>query len=347
MIEQVKDIPWASIWSLVLAIGGLILVLFFSSIGFLPDLDIEALAGVIASIAIVGLYFLIMLGTGFILPTLFIKLDAPAHKAIHKATVLLEAFLGIAIGGGLVLNAAYPTHCSAIYGILIGVLPILLCYGIAFWKVRPEYISRGSKSVAKVFAWGFWSLMIPMFSYVQLTERKETEWIDIVIFLLFPVAFAVVSILIACQPVKKQLILRPIAAIVSVIALSFFVSRPALVSHAAVAILGLSVDQKDVAVVLSEAGCNAANAMLGQQACVVDKDAKLGALHKARIVSRIGSQMVVRWQPVPAKAAGDAVEQAWRRAIFKKEDVIGWAYDEAVPKKPPDTSKPSAGQKKN
>jgi hypothetical protein len=341
LLDQVKEIPWMSLWNLALVVGGLLLITYFASIGFLPDLDLKAIAGTVAGVAIIGLFVVVLLGMGLILPTLFLSATDDRNKWLQIA----EPLLGICLAY-LVLLSFTPVE---MWQLLLGwgVFGLLLL-GIFLYKIYyfPNTVNRINVFLlfGAVGLWGIWALAFPMLDYSFLANHSEqNEWLEYLHMFLFPLLFAVISLVVAKLPKHQRAGGRFGASIAAVVLMGVASNRPVFIPQAAVAALGLSVQHSSVTLVLSETGCSTANLMLEGKSCIHDQATKLGYLSGAKIISRIGAQVVIDWKPAntsgttatptltTASIATDVVrKEIWRRAVFRKEDVISWAYD--VPK---------------
>ncbi len=56
-----------------MAVGGLFLAVFFVSIEYLPDFDLQSMTGVIACVAIVGTFLVLFFGFGLIAPAFVLR----------------------------------------------------------------------------------------------------------------------------------------------------------------------------------------------------------------------------------------------------------------------------------
>jgi hypothetical protein len=328
--EQFKAIPWTALWSLSLAIGGLFLVSYFASIEYLPDLKIEDLTVTIAAVAVVGMFLVVVVGLGLTLPILFLTPDG----TLRKQYVSLQATLGVATAFAVFLNAAFDSGNREELWFAILAISALLSIWLAYRFSVQGRVSESVMAVISVALWAVWALIMPMFYYASIAHQTGDN--DLMVWLklfLFPVVFAFISIVLASLPDSHRGRFRLATAAGAMVLLSLFTSRPAFVPQTAVAVLGLSVDRKSVTLVLTESGCNAANLLLDKKPCAFDAATKLGSLLNVRIVSRIGTQFVIHWQPLalpginppaPVSAVSNGI---WRRAILKKDDVVSWAYD--------------------
>jgi MFS family permease len=334
--EQLRAIPWGSFWSLSLAIGGLLLLSFFSSIEYLPDLDINSIASTVAGVAVVGVFIVLIIGFGLTLPTLFT--DANDVSKENKKHLLWQAVAGVFLAFCALVYVAFFREYG--WGWLV-LLSILLAASL-WLSCRSKSVLSLSSFVLNLFkelAWAAWTLVVPMFYYKALAVEKEDIWLELFFLFLIPLSFAFLSLALAFIPKDKRTAWRFAAAIGAVFFLAFVTHRPAFVSQASVAVLGLSIERQPVTLVLTEAGCNSINLLFNLRPCSFDKTMKLGSLSHVKVMSRIGGQYVIHWRPEQnAKGAQGTKESAtdddnWRRAILRKEDVLSLAYDLPTSKK--------------
>jgi hypothetical protein len=233
-------------------------------------------------------------------------------------------------------------------------------------KLAPilSWLKKLAASFVKVLAWSFWAFIIPIFSYVILSDSDEITVIQIFILFCMPICFAIISIMISTQEEKKIWLSILILAPVCIIILGMFVdSSNNSTSHifrAPLNALGLTITNKNVDFVVTENACNAANTVLSPAACNWDASKKQGHICNAKLTSRIGSQVLLHWPmplpkplplftPFPADqndakkyvtqdfVCPNVYEKAtdktgikdtriWKRLVLNKQDVIAWGY---------------------
>lgn len=100
-------IPWVTLWNVSLAVGGIFLISYFASIGFLPDFDLKTLTATIAGVALVGMFLVFLIGFGLISPSFFLN---PEKVRKRKIYALLEATLGTASAFAFVMAFDVSFH---------------------------------------------------------------------------------------------------------------------------------------------------------------------------------------------------------------------------------------------
>lgn len=331
-LELLKSIPWVSLWSLSLVVGGLLLLGYFSSIEYLPDIDLQSISMTVVGVAVVGLYVVFVIGLGLILPTLFLDGSVGTDKRA-RLHLVLQAAIGILAAFLILINVFYEYPYKQFGWFATFVLFIAACGLLVLNSGEKTKFSYFMQIIMKGSGWGCWALMIPMLFYRVIIGSNDPEWVTIIGLLAFPILFGSLSIIVAMMPPQKRVAAQFAAGVIAVFLLGSIAQRPALVSQITVAMLGLSIKDR-VTLVLTEMGCNSVNMLLDGRPCMFDIDKKLGNLSDVRLVSRIGSQFVIHWRPTNTTAvlsgefnANADDDRNWRRAILKKEDVISWAYD--------------------
>ncbi len=338
---QLDAIPWISIWNLALAVGGFLLLGYFASIEFLPDLELKDLAGTIAAVAVVGIFIVVLIGGSLLIPALYLEVE---EKSKRKSALYI-AGVGIALPFFAIVNLA-AEHFYRVEGwVILGCITTGLSWLITFSQANKFTVRGFFRTFVYVGMWAFWVVAVPMvYCFAVLQQGNRPDWVMAVMLFGVPAFFALLSLMLSSLPKNQRLVAFVVFSVVAVFLFSFVLNRPALVPQAVFKMLGLSVDREHVTLVLSENGCNAMNLTLKENGkpCEFDSIAKLGALTDARIVSRVGSQVVIHWRvlklPITARtdaqlqaALKDGKNEIWQRVVLKKVDVISWAHERANP----------------
>ncbi len=146
-----KEIPWTSIWNIILATGGLMLLMFFLSIGFLPDLDLKSVTTLLAAVAVVGLFLACYLGYALWLPSfMYGALSSSEARILTTKRILLESVSGAlsTIFMAIILDgyggADLQTTALRIIGCLVALL--LVVYLLWSWS-RQHLVAASTKGV--------------------------------------------------------------------------------------------------------------------------------------------------------------------------------------------------------
>jgi hypothetical protein len=328
LLEFTKEIPWAALWSLVLTVGGMILVSYFLSIGYIPDFELKDLVGTIAAVAVVGLLFFMSFGACLILPTL---LFSDRIESKEKLRTYGQALVGILISVLLllVLFGGNEQDIGRSVWIIVGFLTALAID----WMIRPKRgtftISSAAISLLTSILWAIWAI-IPMAFFAVLNDRAgESDLIALTIMSIFVVLLAIMSIELASVSPDKRIYAGIPVSLSAVLILGIVTNRPAFLPQAVFEGLGLSVERKSVTLVLSETACNAVNEKNEGFKCIFNPSSKLGSLGNIRIVNRVGTEVLIerKTDSRNTTASGEASRNKQERLIINKRDVISWSYN--------------------
>jgi hypothetical protein len=330
-----KEIPMLAIWNIVLAIGGTILVMFFGSIGFIPDFDIQSLLGTIAAIAGITLFVILYLGACLLMPVWAFsipKIHSKLAKKFYGSELMLGVsfsymtMLGLAIAfGEYKLEIAVALAFSAFSAVISAVLLLKARKDIRTQNLTKVMHASFWQISSRLACWLGWTLLF-VFLLMLLETGEKTIQQSLFFMFTLPVIFGMCSIGINTQPLKKKLWIAPFASIFGIIILGLAVNNTTILPTAAVYWLGLSSGEKEVTLVLNESGCNAVNASTDEDYCELDTDTKQGVIAGARIKSRIGLQFVIHVKAIKSK-------EKFHRIIVPKEHVIVWSYENKLPPK--------------
>lgn len=99
IFDKLIESPFTTLWNLTAIIGGLLALIYFTQLGYLPDLDLKNSAAFFFSIAIVSIFLLMLLVAVFNIPSWMLRGDAlaaslPAQKKWAPGVrVVLNGFL--------------------------------------------------------------------------------------------------------------------------------------------------------------------------------------------------------------------------------------------------------------
>lgn len=327
--ELLSAIPWATLWNIVLTVGGLQMVVFFSSIEYFPDLTWKDLAVVVSSIAILSIFLTTGIGLSITLPSIYLK----SQSTRDRPYVFFEAVFGILYLYILVLSLAYLHEYEYISYISSLCAVALLCLMIwAEISESPKFqFLKFTSKIKRVLFWGVWAL-IPMMFYEALTvENGANKLRESIMPIAYATLFAIISIYIGLEQWKNTALAYCIGIVGSAYLLGGLSGRPTFISLASMRAFGLSMPDTPVRIVLTKSGCEIINASLNQGTCIPDASANFGVINGARIDSRIGSQMVIRWHDslsrnTVAMPTSDAKMADWQRVVIDKKEIASWTY---------------------
>ena len=310
------------------------LILFFASIEFLPDLDLKSLAVVFAALAAICTFILSFIGLGMVLPSLYFPSDR-ALKCFEKIFYLFEAGSGIFTSLMLVL-LFYGGADDRAYSVTLMVMIAgsALCFlGTIFSAKHFEIpITWGQiiLSLLRISCWGLWCLCLPTLFMLTLGSNRWSTWQELLYLVMYSSTLAVVSLAVAVQDKSKRLLATLTASFISVILLGVIVKRPTFVQHAAVGLLGISMPNIPARLVLTEVGCETINALANREICIPVGKSGLGRAADVRIISRLGAQFLlhVKSEP-PTQCLSNEQDdfKKWTRVALQSKEVLAWSYE--------------------
>jgi hypothetical protein len=323
-LTLLRATPWAVLLWLSLAVGGLLLLRHVWALQFVPEVDIGTWVGWLVLAWSAGVWLVLWLFWGLGLPMLL--LDAPSTPTPWRRA--LVALFGLA-AAALVLQV-WVLSLDAIY-VFFGlfVLVALIAFRAVLVKLDVRHgVFIFTHDVLEVGLWALWGAL-PALAWTvaggPADDVMAWRWV-----LWTPCVLALVVVAVAHAPRVLQPRMRALTLLVSVVLGVAVLSRPAVLERWSQGLWGLSAQTLPVTLVLTEAGCHAANTALGKQVCWYDPIARQGIARNARMVSHHGAQVVVQMNHSLSKScltAADIQGVAWKRMVLRKEAVIAWGQD--------------------
>ncbi|SRR6266511_5454555 len=145
-------------WSLSLLAGGLIFLVYFSAIGFMPEMNLKAFATVLVFSAPVGGFLLILLSAFLLASGLWWRYWVTSSETLkslvyneqkawsRRAALWFAVPLGCAIAGFFILDLTHikPPECGtaivALIPLAISLLSGLLITAVLLWIAHPDHL---------------------------------------------------------------------------------------------------------------------------------------------------------------------------------------------------------------
>lgn len=315
--QKIKENPFQFFWSLSLTLGGVILIIFFLQIGFMPDMSFSEASGIFIAVASVGLLIGLLIGFLIVLPMLLAMMLAiltQTSEFVKYSYENIYLFLFntfLSIGFLCLLVILHPLN----HWICICVIYIILCVFISCLRRRFIFTKSqknkrqtdneqtqnangpGILKNERLFIfydalfWFFYPIISLMLFFISGGFDQNIE-IDTFILFAFWVALTCIFayILIICSGtdnLRLQLFIF-ISYIVLSLALMGIVKR---YPSAIIRSLGLG-EMRNVSVLLKKEGCDAFNAIsmpAGQKPLCDEKTKIVRSVH---LISRIASPYV-------------------------------------------------------
>ncbi|WP_143714457.1 hypothetical protein [Laribacter hongkongensis] len=332
-------------WSVMLFLGGLLVLIYFGHIGFLPEIDLSNAIALLASMALIGMFIVFFFSGALIFPGVLLKsfvsygfllesidkqIISPAQgkpkptqldlSRISAAAALAAAFLQV---GALIFSTA--TKFASNFYLHLFFLALSLLFLSFLWflfKRSRENIADSSKVRHQGNCWKFSILLlfwvvigiVPSLPFFLVYRGPDdwTAWLSLGMWL-FWVGLSNGMWGFEKQKVKWWLV--GCIGLSSLYVFVFFISNPSFISVSAVRFLGLG-SVENVRMVVNKNGCRAISLLAGEKSCHTKENAELFVTKKVTLQSRIGSQYLIEVRSV----SGEML-----RVVLDKKDVISWA----------------------
>lgn len=369
LVQTLRDLPVATAWTIVLALGGLQLLVFFATVGFVPNLDLKAAASLLAATALLGVALAGAIAVMFALPSIVLASTCPIPVGNYQITRhIMESAIGVLAvplftmimqirsPGGNVQEAR-----SHLLAQLLAFLGLLVCYVLVVRRIESsgkkrrvvERIDDYFNALLRIFGWLTWSAVVGLIT--ALLVRTGGMEIFYLTYLGLPLVVSFYSIILFAFADKGRWVRIAALGAFSAVVHSMLTGQPLWFIHTTIERLGYSYGAQLMRVVLTESGCAIVNVALGVPAaaeapaanrkawCVPDPTTKMGIVY-ARITSRIGSPFVLEIPEQEAEKnslgkSGTTRAVSTRRVLVKADDVLTWLYEPPPGRIPAPTSK--------
>lgn len=358
--EYALENPGSALSICVLTFGGLLLLVYFLRIGFLPDIALESATTLLYAVSILGLFILVIFAAYLVMPAFVAKAMWQDYQEQGKLSVTWvfglsggAAFFAwpISFFSIIVLEKSAEQSLFISLGTVILTVFLSACF-MASRKSEPK--SKSVKEDAdeqpkagghpiwvalRVAATAFiqWALLCIVFLMVVGLGRdgvlRKAEWPALFVVLLPLLFSAVIPLMVQkltwSQSVRLTLGLGPVLLFVLLLLTESFSKPSALV----ISKLGAG-EFEATRLVLSGKGCKQLNLALGGEHCVEVKDDEPTPLCPVALRSRIGGQILIEVAPVTLKngklawderrsAKGEVIPR--RRVVLDKSALLAWS----------------------
>ena len=322
-LHPLRQTSWPAVLFLSLGIAAWLLLMQVAAVQYLPTLEVGTWLGLALLAWGAGLWLVLLPLWAVSVPAQL--LDGPSVSTPWRGTLLALAGLFLA---ALVLWVGVwglaPIYAA--FGVFVLVVLIGVRAAMVKFNARHGLFIFGHDAL-EVLMWVLWG-SLPWLVWcaagqsVQLSTVQVLAWV--------PLAAALGAVVLAHVPAVLQPRLRMLVWLLVVVLGVAWLSRPAVFGRWANGMLGLSVQNSPVTLVLTDAGCHAANNALDKRVCWYDPIARQGMVRNARIVSHHGDQVVVQMNHSQRKSClsdADVQGMVWRRMVLKRSELIAWAQD--------------------
>ncbi len=324
LLNYLLDNPLKSLSMGTLVVGGLLLLMYFIRIGFMPDVNIESVTSLLYAVALLGLFIGAFTAVMLVMPGMLLRMA----RSFCKAAVGVH-LLAVSVAFGLLWAIALLN----LFGLLSGLWAWI--WATVVWLVLPAVgvwrspLSTGTRGAVWVWSLLVIALLALLFfvpvSFVFLIglsgDINHAPTGQAVLLLISLVICVATSAWVLGTAQDKQMV--GVVAYLGPTLLFLVLSITGnftVFSKMAVTLLGAG-EINAARVVVTGKGCQEVNEALGQRVCKDVGDEKATAICPVTIRSRIGSQVVLEFAPLAAvppasgAASGTAPSVMWATAV--------------------------------
>lgn len=321
--HSLRQTPWLFVLMLSGGVAVWLLLMQVAAVQYMPVLDLGGWLGLALLAWGAALCLVVLVLWGLTMSTQL--LDGPSVSTPWRGSVMALAGLGLA---ALVLWVGLwglaPIYAA--FGVFVLVVLLGLRAGMVRLNVRHGLFIFAHDGL-EVLMWALWGSLPWLAWRVSGPGLQAPVWVSVA---WVPLAVALAVVVLAHVPAVLQPRLRWLMCLVVVVVGLAWLSRPEVYGRWANGMLGLSVQNSPVTLVLTDAGCNAANNALDKRVCWYDPIARQGTVRHARIVSQQGEQVVVQMNQnhrTDYLSDADVQTLVWRRMVLKRSELIAWGQD--------------------
>lgn len=320
----------ALLWNLVLILGGLVLLAFVLSNGFLPELDLSGAVSLLASVSLVSLFFIFvifMLTTagGWAMYSWFGKWDA---KLRGQTSMLVALFAASAVYAALSIPGEAP-RLIRIVSVVVFIAMTVSCLLFGAWRFK---VARSNQGFGKELGLSAGALFIGVvlmtynaMVFLQLYRAQPgsedvAQWAGFGVWL---IAQAVCMGLVAsCNTLTARLQVSGALGTVGFFFLLILSNNPNFVMDRVAKALGIGALQ-DISLAVTGEGCQVLSVFSEGFLCTPELDVSVYVIEPVTLRSRFGKQVLIEYAR-PLDGSGDSNETIVFKAVMQAADVLGW-----------------------
>lgn len=303
LMDAVLKNPFITMWNLALMIGGLIALIYFAQLGYMPDLDFKTASSFLLALAILGVFLSSILILVFNVPSLMMRSDKKVGDIDTGKSFAFRAFLCGATGASfwlmiLGLFGLDPGHEALGRQILIasGII-CFICVAVVAYLAWKTYRGRALDFIGRDLIWLFmWLMLAPTFWGLALMRIRAPSHEDINtllmtgLFMLIVIAF---NAILAALPLNSRKAFAKYLAL-SVCLPALYLSMPTESKSLPAAVFsGFAFGGlKNTAFIVKEPACKGLN-LLAPDACTATADKDLGCVKPLQLASRVGNEFLL------------------------------------------------------
>jgi len=303
LLDAMLKNPFVTMWNLALVIGGLIALIYFAQLGYLPDLDLKTASSFLLAVAFLGIFLSALLILVFNVPSLMMRSDRKQDDPDTGKSFAFRTFVCGAIGASfwLMIFGLFgldPGHEALGRQISIASGAILLiCVAVIAYLAWKTYRGRPMDFVGRDLIWLFtWLMLAPTFWGLALMRIRAPSHDDINtllftgLFMLIVIAF---NAILAAVPLNSRKAYAKYLALSVCLPVAYLAMPTESKSLPSAVFSGFSLGGlKNTAFIVKEPACKALN-LLAPEACAATTDKDLGCVKPVQLASRVGNEFLL------------------------------------------------------
>jgi hypothetical protein len=243
--DLIRELPIGNFWLILLAFGGIILLTFFASINYLPELEISDLTVLAAASSIMAILYFLALGSIYLAPT-FIFAPSSIEVRRQQFARLTVAFLLVSPFYLLLTPGGY-TEKILVYCLLCSGL-----VGLSKLAIKENLIQFFRKSFTNYWEWCFWLIWIfPVAFFTSLLKFDEisnapawVRWLWLLLPIVIPFLSALLSFVTAQEKGLKKFGFFIFFSFALILILNSFANKISLIPDAVMTSLNINTGKK-------------------------------------------------------------------------------------------------------
>lgn len=327
----------ALLWNLVLIVGGLVLLAFVLSNGFLPELDLSGAVSLLASVSLVSLFlilsiFLVTTVGGWVMCSWFWGANAKLRGQIATLFAMCSAS-GVYAAVTILGEAPRLIQVVAVSALIV---LIVFCgvFGVrrfrflrSVWPrqgLGPDLgMAAGASFIGAVLT-AYNAILFLQLYKVQPGIDDVAQWTGFGVWLL--AQSLCMGVVASCNTLAVRLKVSGALGAVGFIVLLILSNNPSFVVDRMAKALGIGALQ-DISVAVTEEGCQVLSAFSEGFLCVPAIDRSVYVIEPVTLRSRFGKQVLIEY----SRPLDDSKEMVFK-VVVQATEVLGWQRREVVDK---------------
>lgn len=315
------------LWNLVLALGGVVMLIFVVNNGFLPELDLSGALSLLASASLVSLFLIFAVSMltfagGWALYSWFEKID---FKVRGRTSGLLAMFSASAVYAALTVpgEAPLPVRIVAIAVLVMmtiwcGVAGVLRYRGRNLGLGKELGLAAGALFVGTLFAISH-AMVLTQLYRVRPGVEDVAQWAALAAWLTIQ-AVCIGAVASSRTPAALFKVSGAFGA-VGLFLLLLLSNNPTFLVERMARILGIGA-LPNISLAVTQEGCQVLNVLSDGALCMPVSDRSVYLIEPITLRSRFGKQVLIEYTS-DRNASGQSKKVA-HEVVLQASEVLGW-----------------------